>query len=290
MHVTHERIRTGELTLSVARAGEGSPVILLHGFPENWTSWKRQLEPLVDAGFSVMAPDLRGYNGSDKPRGRRAYHLRHLVNDVAALVRASGQPHAHIVGHDWGGIIAWVFAGLHPELTGKLVVLNAPHLDIYLRKVRRPPQMLRSWYVLLFQLPWLPEWLLSRSDYRAVRDMFSYLPARKGAFSKSQIDAYVEALSKQGALNAALNYYRALFRADALALGRAVRIEAETLVIWGERDPALGLELLEGLQRVAPRSCVYRIPDAGHWVQNEASDEVNRALLDFLRSRAVHRT
>jgi pimeloyl-ACP methyl ester carboxylesterase len=281
--IRHERIDADGLQLHVARAGDGPPVILLHGFPENWTSWRHQIAPLVAAGYSVMAPDLRGYGGSDRPSGRKAYHLRHLVADVAALVRASGYPRAHVAGHDWGGIIAWTFAGVHPELIDKLVVLNAPHLDIYLEKVRRPPQMFRSWYVLLFRLPWIAEWWLWRQDYWAVRYLFRYLPARRGAFSEVMIDGYVKALAAPGALTAALNYYRALFLRDAIVMGRRARVSAETLVIWGVRDPALGLELLQGLQRVAPRACSYRIPDAGHWVQNEAPEEVNGAILDFLR-------
>ena len=138
--------------------------------------------------------------------------------------------------------------------------------------------------MLLFRVPWLPEWLLSRDDFRALRNVFNYGPARRGAFGKAKIDAYVAALAAPGALKAALDYYRALFNRDALDMGRRSRVEAETLVIWGERDRALGLELLDGLQRVAPRACVYRIPDAGHWVQNEAPDEVNRVLVDFLGS------
>src|SRR5207244_2516240 len=130
---------------------------LLHGFPENWRCWRHQFEPLAQAGLSVLAPDLRGYNLSDRPSPRAAYDLRRLVADVAALVRATGHTRAHIVGHDWGGVIAWAFAGAHPELLDRLVILNAPHMDIYLRKVWRPPQVFRSWYVLFFQIPRLPE-------------------------------------------------------------------------------------------------------------------------------------
>jgi pimeloyl-ACP methyl ester carboxylesterase len=285
--VRHERVQADGVELHVACAGAGPPVILLHGFPENWTSWRWQIEPLVTAGFSVIAADLRGYGGSDRPRGLAAYHLRHLVEDVACLVRWSGEPRAHIMGHDWGGIVAWTFAGVHPELTDKLIILNAPHLDIFLRHVRRPPQMLRSWYVLLFRVPALPEWLLSRNDFSAVRHMFRALPARKEAFSESTIAGYVGALAAPGALTAALNYYRALLAGDALAFGRRARVAAETLVIWGERDPALGLELLQGVTDVAPRACIHRIPDAGHWVQNEAPDEVNRATIEFLSRERV---
>ncbi|MGH9330715.1 MAG: alpha/beta fold hydrolase, partial [Vicinamibacterales bacterium] len=219
IEIRHERVKADGLELHVAAAGEGPPVVLLHGFPENWRSWRRQFDPLVRAGFSVWAPDLRGYNLSDRPAARDAYHLRHLVADVAAIVRATGHRRAHIGGHDWGGVVAWTFAGHHPELVDKLVIFNAPHAKIYFEKVRRPPQMLRSWYVLFFLLPGLPERVMSARNFAAVRDMFKRQPARRGAFSDYDIDQYVEALSFPGALTAGLNYYRANLRADALALG-----------------------------------------------------------------------
>jgi epoxide hydrolase 4 len=270
--------------LHVVRAGEGAPVILLHGFPEHWYSWRRQMTALADAGFAAWAPDLRGYNLSDRPAGRESYRLHYLVEDIAALVRATGQARAHVVGHDWGGIIAWAFAMAHPALLDRLVILNAPHPRLYLEKVRRPPQMLRSWYVLFFQLPGLPERALSAWDFRMVRRMFRHGPARRWAFSDEDIEQYVTALARPRALTAALNYYRASLGSELGAYARSALIEAETLVIWGERDPALGIELLDGLERVAPRLRVQRLPDAGHWVQNEAPEEVSRLLVDFLRA------
>jgi pimeloyl-ACP methyl ester carboxylesterase len=284
--VRHERIAGDGVELHVAVAGSGPPIVLLHGFPENWRSWRRQFEPLVHAGFSVWAPDLRGYNLSERPDALDAYHLRHLVADLAAVVRATGRPRAHIGGHDWGGVIAWTFAGEHPDLVDKLVIFNAPHPDIYFQQVRRPPQMFRSWYVLFFLLPRAPEWALSAQDFRAVREMFARYPARRGAFDDDEIEQYVRALSQPGALTAALNYYRANLRSDAMAMGRRARTDAETLVVWGELDPALGIGLIDRLDRVAPKVRVYRIPDASHWVQNEAPDEVNRALVDFLRGNS----
>jgi epoxide hydrolase 4 len=279
--VRHQRVRGDGLDLHVAIAGEGAPVILLHGFPENWRAWRKQIGALVDGGLSVWMPDMRGYNWSDRPLAREAYHLRHLVADVAALVDATGCPRAHIGGHDWGGIVAWTFAGYHPERVDRLVICNAPHLRIYLAKVRSPPQLFKSWYVLFFQLPRLPELALSLRDFGAVRDMFTRMPARPGAFTPEDVDAYAQALSAPGALTAALNYYRAN-RSDGIRLARSATVGADTLVLWGERDPALAVALLEGLEHVAPHVQIRRYPDVGHWIQNEAPDEVNRALLEFL--------
>ena len=180
----HQRIAADGIHLHVVAAGKGPPVILLHGFPENWHSWRKQIPVLAAAGFSVLAPDLRGYNLSDRPADQSAYRLEHLVRDVAALVRATGHPRSHIIGHDWGGVIAWAFAGQYPQLVDKLVVLNAPHLKIYFKKVRYPRQMLRSWYVLFFLMPRLPEFVLSAKNYRAVRKMFKRLPACEKGFQR----------------------------------------------------------------------------------------------------------
>lgn len=279
----HDRVLSGGLALHVAVAGKGQPVILLHGFPENWHSWRHQIAPLAAAGFSVWMPDLRGYNLSDIPTSRHAVHLRHLVADVAAIVAATGYPRAHIVGHDWGGIIAWAFAGAYPTLLGKLVILNAPHMQIYTEKVWRTSQMLRSAYAAFFQFPVLPELALSAGNYRAVRHMFKHLPACKAAFGDADIAQFINGLSRPGALTAALDYYRENMRSNGMTMARAATTAAETLVIWGELDPALGPFLLDGLHRFAPRVRIHRIPHASHWVQNEAPDEVNRILTTFLR-------
>jgi pimeloyl-ACP methyl ester carboxylesterase len=280
--IRNERIRGDGLDLHVTIAGEGPPVILLHGFPENAHSWQRQIAPLAATGFSAWVPNLRGYPPSEIPTQRGACHLRHLVRDVAAIVGATGYPRAHVVGHDWGGIIAWTFAGTHPALLDKLVIMNAPHMQIYAEKVWRTSQLLRSWYVALFQLPLLPERALAAGRYRALKAMFAHLPARKGTFDERDIAGYVDTLSHPGALKAALDYYRENMRSDGMALARSARTDADTLVIWGLRDPALGPFLLDGLERFAPRVRIHRIDRASHWVQNEAPDEVNREMLRFL--------
>jgi pimeloyl-ACP methyl ester carboxylesterase len=278
----HQLVQADGAALHVAIAGDGPPVILLHGFPENWRSWRHQVPALVHAGFAVWAVDMRGYNLSDRPTDRSAYHLSHLVDDVAAVVHATGCPRTHIGGHDWGGIVAFAFAGRHPALVDKLVIFNAPHVKVYSEKVRRLPQMFRSWYVLFFLLPYLPERALAARHFAAIRHMFTGLRTRPGTFSDRAIEEYVEALSSSGALTAALNYYRANAWSDGVELARSAAIAAETLVIWGERDPALGVELLDGLEQVIPRLRIHRIPDAAHWVQNEAAEEVNRAVVEFL--------
>jgi pimeloyl-ACP methyl ester carboxylesterase len=276
------RVHAAGLDLHVEVDGDGPPVILLHGFPENGHSWRRQIGPLVEAGFSAWTPNLRGYPPSAVPAHRSAFHLRHLAADVAAIVQASGHACAHVVGHDWGGILAWTFAGLYPMLLDRLVIMNAPHMAIYSSQVWRSSQLLRSLYVLLFQLPALPEAVLAAHDYRIVRQMLARMPLQKTAFASADIQRYIDTLSQPGALKAALDYYRENMRSDGMRLAASVRTNARTLVLWGERDPALGVFLLDGLNRYAPRARIHRIANASHWVQNEAPLEVNRTMLRFL--------
>lgn len=281
--IRYESVRSEGLLLHVEVAGEGPPVVLLHGFPESARSWRHQIAPLVQAGFSVWMPNLRGYPPSAMPTRREAYRLPHLVEDLAAVVRHTGWPRAHIVGHDWGGIIAWAFAGARPDMLDRLVILNAPHMHIYAEKLWRSSQWRRSWYVAFFQLPWLPEKVIAAFDYRALRRLFSKLPARKGAFAAEDIAAYVAGMATPGALKAALDYYRANVAAAGMALAVKAHTDARTLIIWGRKDPALGAFLLDGVERFAPHVRIHWIADAGHWVQNEAPEEVNRQLVAFLR-------
>jgi epoxide hydrolase 4 len=280
--VRHERFSTGELSLHVVRAGGGeSPVILLHGFPERWSTWLNQIDPLVDAGFDVWMPDLRGYGDSDRPRERSAYALPRLVADVTAMVTGSGAERASIVGHDWGGVVAWAFARTHPELLDRLIILNAPHPSVFAREIRRPRQAIRSAYIAFFQLPGVPEALLSFGNFRLVRRMFEGARGDRGQVSERQIGSYLEGLRQPGALRAALDYYRANRRGARGGLSRGP-LARPTLVLWGERDPALGTGLLEGLDRFVSQLTIERFPDVGHWVQNEVPVEVNAKMIAFL--------
>ena len=288
--VRHRRLRGDGIELHAVEAGEGPPVLLLHGFPEFWHGWRRQLPALAAAGFRALAPDQRGYNSSEKPEGVEAYRLDRLVADVAALIEGEAGGAARLVGHDWGGAVAWATAIRRPELVERLAVLNAPHPAAYRRAVRRPRQLLRSWYVLFFQLPALPEAAIRALDYAAL-DWIFRSTARPGAFDDGDVAACKAALDRPGALEAALNWYRANLPPDGEPGGgegpdreraRAGRVEAPTLVLWGERDPWLGVELLDGLDRWVPDLQVERRPDAGHWLAAEAPGWVNRRLVDFL--------
>lgn len=267
----------------VAAGTSGPLVLLLHGFPEFWYSWRHQI-PALARSFRVVAPDLRGYNLSAKPK--RGYDIRTLCGDVAGLIEAFGERAAHVVGHDWGGVIAWAFAIREPARTHRLAIVNAPHPALMRRELRHPRQLRRSWYVLAFQLPWLPEWALARREYAALRRLFedvNHTSQSDTTFSPDDIARYVAAMACPGAPTATINYYRALVRGGLGALGPMRRIEAPTLVLWGERDIALGTELLDGLEAWVSDLRVRRFPDAGHWLNQERPAEVTPALVDFLR-------
>lgn len=266
-------------------AGEGPLVILLHGFPEHWYAWRHQIPFLAAAGFRVLAPDMRGYNLSEKPRGVGRYRVEELTQDVAELARHAGAERAHVVGHDWGGLVAWWLAILHPGVVSRLAILNAPHPAVVRRGLFSHGQLRKSRYIFFFQLPVLAERRFAAGDFAVLRRYLRRDPVRPQAFSEEDIQRYVEAIGRPGALTAAMNYYRAAFRAAPfLALKARRRIEAPVLMIWGERDRYLGLHLLSGTQEWVPKLRVERIPEASHWVQADAPQKVNELLLEFLRS------
>ena len=279
----------GEVRLHYVEAGEGPLVVLIHGFPEFWFSWRFQIPALAAAGFHVVAPDMRGYNLSSRPRSVADYRSDRVAADVRDLIRERGADRALLVGHDWGGWIAWATAINHPEVVERLAVLNAPHPRRFLRGLRRPRQLARSWYMLFFQLPWLPERLARANGWAPFRFAFEH-DARPGAFTEEQIEHYVEAWSQPGAPTAMINYYRAAFRQARRSRERPGRVQAPTLVIWGERDRYLGAELADPDRADVPNlERVARLPDASHWVQHDEPELVGRLLIEFFSGEVEER-
>lgn len=266
----------------VAGPETGPLVVMLHGFPENWTAWRHSFRPLVEAGYRVMALDQRGYNLSDKPAGVHNYRLDALAADIRELVRMSGRGKAIVVGHDWGGAVAWQVAMEYPEVVEKLVIMNSPHPAAFMREIKEnPAQQRRSWYLFFFQLPWLPELLLGQSPLDTARIFFRLGAVNQTAYSSYDLHVLAASMSQPGALTAMLNYNRALFRYRPAGVTKA--IDASTLVIWGEADLTLGKSLTYGLEQWVPHVKIHYLPDCGHWVQNEAPEQVNEKLLAFLR-------
>lgn len=279
----HHTATVNGVRLHYVEAGSGPLVVLLHGFPEFWYCWRHQIPALTAAGYRVIAPDMRGYNLSEKPNGVAHYQVEPLAEDVAALIRHAGEERAVVVGHDWGGVVAWQTAILQPQVVERLIVLNAPHPAAMARELRKPAQLLRSAYVFFFQAPLLPEALFRANRYVLLERLFRSDPVRPDAYTDDDIRRYKRALDQPGALTAALNYYRALSRRDPrVAFAPPPPIDAPTLLIWGDQDRALGVGLTEGLERWVPGIRVAHIADSSHWVQNDQPEQVNALMLDFL--------
>ncbi len=282
----HRDVIANGIRMHYVQQGEGPLVVLLHGFPEFWYSWRYQIPFLAEQGYMTVAPDLRGYNDTDKPR--TGYDVPTLLLDIAELIKQLGHERAIIVGHDWGGALAWSFAIQYPAMTERLIVMNAPHPGAFLREIRTFRQLRKSWYMLAFQLPWLPEYLLSRNHADNIARLILEAAVHKEAFPPDELDRYREAMTKPGAMTAALNYYRQLLRGGPNgATGGKLRVSATTLLIWGEQDIALGIELTMGLERWVPNLTIRRIADSGHWVQQEQAELVNLHMLEFLQHNAT---
>jgi epoxide hydrolase 4 len=272
-----------ELHTIVAGPLDGPLVVLLHGFPECWYTWRKQIRPLVEAGYRVLVPDQRGCNLSDKPRGIHNYRLEALAADVVELVRAFEHEKAIVVGHDCGGVVAWHLAMHHPEIVEKLIVMNGPHPATYLREIRsNPAQQRKSWYVGFFQLPIVPEELLGHDPIESARRLFRQGAVNQEAFSSFDLHVMASALAQPGALTGMINWYRAAVR-DRSALEKLRLIDTPTLLIWAEDDLALGRSLTYGLEPWVSHLKLCYLPHCGHWVQNEAPDEANELMLAFLK-------
>ncbi|MBN8562252.1 MAG: alpha/beta hydrolase [Leptolyngbya sp. UWPOB_LEPTO1] len=284
----HQFIEANAIRLHYVTQGEGELVLLLHGFPEFWYSWRYQI-PALAKHFKVVVPDLRGYNDSEKPKS--GYDLDTLSTDVRSLIERLGYARAHIVGHDWGGAIAWRLAQQFPNFIDRLALLSAPHPQRFAKDLlSNLDQLRRSWYVLAFQVPNLPEWLIQLNLREFVRNMFQEQAVRKGAFTQEQIQQYQAALQKPGALAAAVNSYRQLFLSGNWIdwMRSPDPISVPTLVLWGDEDSILSPKLMDGIEQWISAPFQFKlIPHCGHWIQQEAPQTVNRELLQFLRSPAL---
>lgn len=272
-------VETNGVRLHVVEAGpeSGPLVVLLHGFPEFWYGWRRQIPALARAGFRVVAPDQRGYGTSDKPAGVAAYAIDALARDAVGLIEACGRERATVVGHDWGAAVAWWVALVQPQRVERLGILNVPHPAVMRRHLlRNPRQVLRSWYVFAFQPPRLAEWLLAREGFsrlaRAVRG------GRRGTCTAEDLARYREARAQPGALTAMVNWYRAALRSAGTRLPR-LRVGVETLVLWGARDRFLGRELVAPSAALCDEARVVFYEGATHWVQHDEAEAVNEELV-----------
>jgi len=269
--------------LHVVEAGpaQGRPVLLLHGFPEFWWGWRRQIPALAAAGRRVVVPDLRGYNLSGKPKGIRAYGLDPLTDDLRDLLDELGPEPSDVVAHDWGGAVAWWGALRFPERFARLAVLNIPHPAVMRQFLLHDrEQRRRSRYIFYFQLPFLPERKIRAAGFRAFRSIFKRT-SRPGTFTPAELDLYAGAAAQPGALTAMLNWYRAALWAPPKRPAHR-RVEPPVRILWGLDDVALGADMAAASIERCREAELCRLPGAGHWVQHEAAEQVNGLLLDFL--------
>ncbi len=275
-------VETNGIKLHVAQAGpvDGPLVILLHGFPEFWYGWQRQIPFLAEQGFRVWAPDQRGYNLSDKPAGIDAYRLGTLSQDVIGLIDAAGRDTAYLVGHDWGAAVAWNTAISHRERIKKLAILNVPHLQVFTETLRHNPrQMLKSWYMGFFQIPLLPEFLLTVGDAQGAAQML-IRSSHPRTFSDADLAEYVRAWKQPGAMTAMLNWYRAAVQRSP-AIPDDPRVHMPTLIIWGKQDVALTFEMAQKSSEFCDQGRLVSFPEATHWVQHDEPHQVNALLAEF---------
>jgi pimeloyl-ACP methyl ester carboxylesterase len=270
----------GDQRLHYVEAGEGPLVVLLHGFPEFWYGWRRQIQPLAAAGFRVVAPDTRGYNLSSRPQDVAAYDTGLLADDIRGLIQERGAESAMVVGHDWGGTLAWTLAMNHPEVVDRLAILNAAHPRKLSQGLHHPGQLRRSWYFFFFDLPDLPETVVRANDWHFFRH---FLRDARPALTQEETDRYVEAWSQPGAATGMINYYRSSVRTSPKRAEAALRpITAPTLVIWGEADHYLSPDLAEPEHDDVPNlDRVERLPDASHWVHHDEAERVTQLLTQF---------
>jgi epoxide hydrolase 4 len=276
-------INSNQVQLHVVEAGPkaGPAVILLHGFPEFWRGWIKQIPPLANAGYHVIVPDQRGYNLSEVPQSLSAYTLLELGKDVIGLMDHFGYAKTSLVGHDWGAAVAWTVAMQYPERIERLGILNVPHPVVMLKFLRKSlKQILKSWYIGFFQIPLLPDWLLSTNNFANTIRLLK-ASGKQGTFLPADLQEYQGAWSKSQGLTGMINWYRAIFRYG-LKTPRDMRLHMPVLMLWGRRDIALSSGMAEESLKLCDKGKLMFFDDATHWVQHDEAEKVNKELLEFL--------
>ncbi|MAM95645.1 alpha/beta fold hydrolase [Parvibaculum sp.] len=286
-------IEANGLAFEVDMCGEGEKLaLLLHGFPESKYSWRAQLPVFAELGYTAWAPNLRGYGGTSRPKGVAAYHMDHLLDDVAGLIdaaRARGvKGPVTLVAHDWGGAIAWTFVLKKLRPLERFIVMNLPHPTLMGKALRTWAQLKKSWYIFFFQIPWLPEKMMLLRNAQPIAKAFRGMAVDKSRFPDSVLDHYRQNAQLPGAMTAMINYYRANFRGTPPAEWTdPPMVDVPTLMIWGEEDSALGKELTYGTEDLVTDFTIRYLPQVSHWVQQEAPETVNAMIRAWIEGRHV---
>jgi len=281
-------VKANGLTFEVDQCGSGDKfALLLHGFPESKFSWRYQMPLLAKLGYTVWAPNMRGYGKTSRPANVADYHIDHLVADAAALIDAAGAKNTLLMAHDWGAVIAWQFAIRKARPLDRLVIMNVPHPACMTREFRTWAQLKKSWYIFFFQIPWLPERLLGARGGDPIRRAFVDMAVDKARFPVAVTDEYRRNALEPGALKAMINYYRAAMRAGTAAMTPAGMIETPTLMVWGEEDSALGKATTVGTDQYVRHLTLRYLPGVSHWVQQEAPERVNAMIEAWITGQPV---
>lgn len=287
--ITTKIVNANGLSFEVDECGSGDKfALLLHGFPESKFSWRYQMPVLAKLGYRVWAPNLRGYGGSSRPPRVADYHIDHLLADVAGLIDAAGAKETLLVAHDWGAIIAWIFAIRKVRPLSRLVIMNVPHPACMQRSLKTWAQLKKSWYMFFFQIPWLPERAMTARGAEPIGRAFTEMAVDKSRFPEAVVNEYRSNAMRPGAMKAMVNYYRAAMRAGAKAMSpEPGLVEVPTLMIWGENDTALGKETTYGTDAYVKDLTLRYLPGVSHWVQQEAPERVNGMLEAWLNGQPV---
>ncbi len=283
-HLEHLLVDTNGVRLHVVLAGvpSGKPVLLLHGFPEFWYGWRHQIPALADAGFRVIVPDQRGYNLSQCPVGTRPYRLDELGRDMLGLMDQMGIDKVDLAGHDWGAGVAWWIAINFPERVDRLVILNVPHPSVMVQTLRKSlGQMLKSWYILFFQIPALPDWLMRLNNFSAAVNLLRS-SGKVSTFTPPELEEYRRAWKNSDGLTGMINWYRAIVLHPP-STPSDIRVHVPTLILWGKHDVALTVEMASESVRLCDNGRLLFFEEATHWVQHDAAVEVNRELIRFYK-------
>jgi pimeloyl-ACP methyl ester carboxylesterase len=283
--LTERTVENGDVRIQCMTGGSPDPVsrpmvVLLHGFPARWSTWRQIIPPLVQAGYFVVAPDLRGYGASDKPWMPDSYSVPRIAEDVVAIIRAFGHERAFVAGHDFGGGVAWALGMFHPDCVERLAILNSVHPVGFERQMRKPSQLAKSWYMFFFLLPRIPEWLLSRQDYQFLRRSLA-----DDGLPEAVVADLLEGVRRPGALHAALEWYRTSLRDGARKRLIPKKVDKPVLVIWGDREAHLDAALANPPADWAPNVRVEHIAEGSHWVHHDAPDKVAALLVEHFGGR-----
>ncbi len=280
-----EQYHRGELTFDVIDAGpaDGPVVVLLHGFPQFNTSWNAVIDRLTAQGYRCLAPNQRGYSPGARPRRRRDYRMSEIVEDIRALIDASGAERVHLAAHDWGAAAAWAAAAELPDRIATLTPFSVPHPGAFLKGLVTSRQGLMSWYMYFFQLPWLPERLLLGSDHSAIRMSESL---QSGGQSKEAADRDAKAMAAPGVLTAALNWYRALPLTDLRQ--SAGKIAVPTMYVWSDKDIALAEKPARNTVRYVTGDYRFEVlRGVSHWIPDECPDAAADLLLEWFAAHPI---